>query len=100
MVDDASLLAEAVEARTDDRRSTGERRVLGDADEQRAAVDVAGADDCLHLERRPARMGPVDEVRVVHDALEHRDAPDDHVTPFRPRRRLASLTSAAFPARP
>src|SRR5205823_1023759 len=52
--------------------------VLGPGDEERAGVEVAGTGDRVHLERRPARVGQLDGVAVVDDALEDRQGPDPH----------------------
>lgn len=78
VVDDAAAIAQAVEARAHDLGPTGQRRVLGHAEHQRAGVHVALAHDRFELERGPARVGRVDDVGVVHDPLEHADPPDDH----------------------
>lgn len=52
--------------------------ILGPGDEERADVEIAGTGDGVDLERGPARVGDLDGVAVVDDALEDREGPDPH----------------------
>jgi hypothetical protein len=48
---------------------TGHPQVVSHRDQEWAAVDVAGLRPGVDLEYRPARMGKVDRIAVVHHAL-------------------------------
>ena len=84
VVDDAAVVAEPGDAGPGHVGPAGHHRVLGEREQQRAAVGVAVAQQRLDLEGGPARVGGVDGERVVDDVLEHAQGPDPHHQPQLP----------------
>jgi hypothetical protein len=76
--DEPALLTQLLEAGPR-YLETDEADVVGDSHQQGTLVEVAFARDGVHLKRRPARVGGVDRVAVVDDALEHREGADAHL---------------------
>lgn len=57
---------------------SGHAEVVGDSNQQRPNVEVAGLGARFDFEDGPARMVRVECVAVVHHALEHGQRPDPH----------------------
>ncbi len=71
VIDDSAIFSESVETGPGDLEATDHGDVIGNGQQQRAAIGIAITQERVDLQHGTLRVDRIDHPAVVHDVLEH-----------------------------